>query len=137
MKVLFDTNVILDLLLDREPFSTIAAQLLSHAEAGEMTGYVCATTLTTIHYLATKTLGSEKTREELRELLAFLEVAPVNRSVLESALQSKLTDFEDAVLCESGRQIGVDAIATRNARDFTKAGLPVHTPEEVLHFFLS
>lgn len=59
MKVLFDTNVILYLLLDREPFSDAASYLLSKVERSEIIGYVCATTITTIHYLATKALGAE------------------------------------------------------------------------------
>ena len=59
MKILFDTNVILDVLLDREPFSSIAAKLFSRVETGEITGYVCATTITTLHYLTRKVVGDE------------------------------------------------------------------------------
>ena len=58
MKILFDTNVILDLLLDRAPFSQAAGKLLSAVELGEVGGCVCATTMTTIHYLATKVVGA-------------------------------------------------------------------------------
>ena len=57
MKVLFDTNVVLDVLLDREPFASVAAQLLSLADKGRIQGVLCATTVTTIHYLATKAVG--------------------------------------------------------------------------------
>jgi len=57
MKILFDTNVILDVLLDREPFANEAALLMSMVEQAEITGFICATTVTTIHYLATKALG--------------------------------------------------------------------------------
>lgn len=134
LKVLFDTNVVLDLLLDRKPFSTAAARLLSEAEAGRLTGCVCATTITTIHYLASKVLGAKKAREDIGRLLSFLEVAAVNRPVIESALGGKMADFEDSVLAEAAKQVGANALVTRNARDFKKAGIPVHSPEELLVF---
>ncbi|MBI4371004.1 MAG: PIN domain-containing protein [Elusimicrobia bacterium] len=132
MKVLVDTNVVLDLLLDREPFSDSAARLFSLIEEGRVTGYLCATTLTTIHYLAGKVLGRSKARDEVRKCLSFLEVAAVTRPVLENALNSNLQDFEDAVLCEAAREIGAEAIVTRNKVDFKKAPLPTHTPQEFL-----
>ena len=67
MRILFDTNVILDVLLDREPFSTTAAKLFSKVETGEITGYVCATTITTIHYLARKVIGTGSAMEEINK----------------------------------------------------------------------
>ncbi len=132
MKVLIDTNVVLDLLLDRKPFSLPAAQVFSHAESGRLAGYLCATTLTTLHYLMGKTMGPQKARDNLRKLLTFLEVAPVTRPILENALKSELRDFEDAVLCEAARAVDAEALVTRNKLDFKKAGLPAHTPQEIL-----
>ena len=68
--ILFDTDVVLDLLLDRAPYSKASAQVLSKAETGEIEGYVGATTITTIHYLATKTIGAKKTKVAIRNLLS-------------------------------------------------------------------
>ena len=132
MRVLFDTNVVLDLLLEREPFVDAAASLFARAERGQLSGYVCATTITTIHYLAAKVVGAEPAREAISTLLSIVEVAPVNRAVTEAALESPLSDFEDAVLLEAARSCGVQSIVTRNASDFVPGDLPIFEPTELL-----
>jgi len=123
---------VLDVLLDREPFSEPAADLLSRVEAGEITGCLCATTITTIHYLASKVVGAKESLLAVRKLLSIFEVAPVNRPVLAAALDSRLSDFEDAVLCEAARQVSAQAIVTRDPADFKRAALPVYSPRELL-----
>lgn len=119
----------LDVLLDREPFAEPAADLLSRAEAGEIAGCLCASTVTTLHYLAAKVIGAKKALLAIRQLLAVFEVAPVNRPVLEAALDSRLSDFEDAVLHEAARQVSAEAIVTRDPQDFLKSDLPVYSPQ--------
>ncbi|MCZ6793990.1 MAG: PIN domain-containing protein [Planctomycetota bacterium] len=133
MKVLLDTNVLLDVLFDREPFSTQAAEVLSRAERGDLSGYACATTLTTIFYLCRKEVGKHGATRHIETLLTMLEVAPVNRGVIESALDSDFTDFEDSVLSESAALVSAQAIVTRNKKDFSKSGVPVYTPGELLN----
>ena len=128
MKVLYDTNVILDVLLQRLPFAEPAAALLAQAERGEIQGFVCATTVTTIFYLARKALGREQARRQIGDVLAILDVAPVNRAVLERAARSEVDDFEDAVIVESARQVRAQVILTRNERDFSKSPIAVHSP---------
>ncbi len=131
MKVLFDTNVILDLLLDRQPYSEAASLLVARVERGEIAGYVCATTITTIFYLATKVVGITSARIQIKKILELFEVALVNRYVLDSALTSSFNDFEDAVLYEAAKYAGVDCIVTRNIKDFKLAKLPVYLPSEL------
>ena len=133
MKVLFDTNVILDVLLDREPFSEDASILLSMVEQSEIMGFVCATTITTIHYLATKSLGPKSASRHIQSLLALFVIAPVNRVVLEEAFKAKFKDFEDAVLHEAALHAGAEYIVTRNISDFKKTKLPVYEPGELLN----
>lgn len=133
MKVLFDTNVILDVLLDREPFSTEASILLTKVEQSEIIGLSCATTITTIHYLATKALGPKAASSHIQSLLSLFVIAPVNRVVLENAFSSGFKDFEDAVLYESAVNAGAQYIVTRNISDFKKAVLPVYEPKEFLN----
>lgn len=132
MKVLFDTNVVLDVLLDREPYAEVAAQLLSLVDTGRLDGVVCATTVTTIRYLASRASGEGAARRYAGELLALFDVACVDRDVLVSALQLDFRDFEDAVLHESAMSVGATAIVTRNGSDFASATLPVFSPEELL-----
>ncbi|NTU42007.1 MAG: PIN domain-containing protein [Nitrospirales bacterium] len=132
MKILFDTNVVLDVLMDREPFSDTASELFSRVEDGSIRGYLCGTTITTVYYIAAKTIGSAEAREGLRKLLTLFEVAPITRAVVESALTADFNDFEDAVLHEAACHAGADAIVTRNQKDFGKSRIPVHTPTELL-----
>jgi predicted nucleic acid-binding protein len=130
--VLLDTNVVLDVLLDREPHVAASAELLSRAETGEVSAWLCATTVTTISYLLSKQLGAARALEAVRTLFSFCEIAPVNRPVLEGALALGFSDFEDAVIHESARQVEAKAVVTRDTGDFKAADLPVYTPEEIL-----
>ena len=132
MKVLFDTNIVLDVLLDREHFYEHAACLMSLVERSVIQGFLCATTVTTIHYLLSKSLSDQRAKEGIDTLMSLFEVASVNRLVIEDALTSKFADFEDAVLHESARHAGADYILTRNIRDFKHAEIPTYSPVEFL-----
>ena len=132
MKVLFDTNIILDVLLDRKPFADHASYLMSKVERSEINGFLCATTVTTIHYLLSKHLDKEKAINSINSIMALFEVASVNRLVIENALKSKFTDFEDSVLHESARHAGAEYIITRDIKDFKKTKIPAFTPTEFL-----
>lgn len=137
MIVLFDTDVILDLLLDREPFAEAATLVFSRVEKGDITGYVCATTTTTLHYLAAKTVGAAKARKYIQRLLSLLEVAPVNRPVLEAALAGKFDDFEDGVVSEAAHHIGARAIVTRNVKHYKGSAVPAYLPSEILEMLVA
>ncbi len=132
MRVMFDTNVVLDLLLDREPFVHDAKILISKVEQGEFTGLLCATTITTIHYLLLKSNGKEGSGNIIESLLKLFEIAPVTRVVLEDALQNRDKDYEDAVLYEAAYHAGATMIVTRDRKGFSKADLPVLNPQEFL-----
>ena len=132
MKILFDTNVILDVMLLREPFLDSSAFLLAEVERKNIEGFVCSTTVTTIHYLVEKTKGRKTALSQIENLLKIFQVTQVDKSCLESALKSKITDFEDAVLNESAFRKGVDGIVTRNEKDFKQSKLTIYNPEELL-----
>ena len=133
MKTLFDTNVILDVLLDREPYVDDASYLLSKVEQSEIIGFICTTTVTTIHYLATKALGPQAASQHIQSLLSLFVIAPVNRLVIENAASSKFKDFEDAVLHEAACHAGAKYIVTRNIADFKQSKLPVFGPKEFIN----
>ena len=132
MRVLIDTNVVLDLLLDRRPFAEAATRIFALVEESRIEGFLCATTVTTVDYLLGQSLTPAKAHDALQKLLDLFEIAPVNRSVLEQALRSKISDFEDAVLEQAGRLVAVDAITTRNIKDFKKSTVPIFDPAELL-----
>ena len=137
MKVLFDTNVVLDLLLDREPFSLEAETLFAKVEKREIHGYLCATTMTTIHYLLSKSLPKKELSSALASLFELFDIAMVDRKVLLGALKVDDVDFEDSVLYTSAYICGVDVITTRDTKGFTKSNIPVYTPKELVKLLAS
>ena len=132
MRVLFDTNVVLDVLLAREPFAAASNACFLQVEDGQVSGFLGATTVTTLDYLVSSALGATKSRQHVLRLLHLFDVAHVNRAVLTAAASSTLKDFEDAVLSEAARASGVQTIITRNAKDFVGCGLGVYRPLEWL-----
>ena len=84
MNVLFDTNIVLDVLLDRQPFSEPAVSLMSKVENAQFNGYLCATTLTTLHYLLAKSLDRDKAIQSICSLISLFAIAPVRRENLDS-----------------------------------------------------
>ncbi len=131
MRVLFDTNVVLDLLQARQPFVEDAEILFAYVETGKIEGLLCATTVTTIHYLLFKTLSNREATTAIRALLNLFEIAAVNRIVLEDAVASDGADFEDTVLWQSAFHAKADLIVTRDAKGFAKSKIPVYTPAEL------
>jgi len=132
VRVIVDTNVVLDVLLARSPFVKPAASVFALVEQSKIEGALCATTLTTVDYLLSQSLPLVQARQIIRDLLQLFEIAPVNRSVLERALDSRVEDFEDAVLEQAGRLSGAEAIITRNTKDFRKSSIKALDPTEFL-----
>ena len=133
MRVLVDTNIVLDFLLQREPFSQDAELLFQAIDSGQVVGYVTATTLTDIFYISRKhTLSIKQARQAVSETLTVMVICPVNRAVLESAFKSGLADFEDAVQIFCAVEQGLDAILTRDAKGFLNSSIPVLSIQELL-----
>ncbi len=132
MIILFDTNVILDVMLDRLPFSEPASQLLSYVERGEVSGLICATTVTTIHYLATKVLGKKESHKKIQDLITLFGIASVNRVVIEDSVKSNFSDFEDSVIYHAALHAGAQSIVTRDQKGFELSAIPVYNPVDLL-----
>lgn len=133
MKILIDTNIILDYLLEREPFFKDSETLFNIISENKVTAYVSATTLTDIFYIARKqTKSIDKARQAILFILKVMEVCSVDRTVIEIALQSGLKDFEDAVQVASAISQGLDAIVTRNSKDFVNEVIPILTVNDLL-----
>jgi predicted nucleic acid-binding protein len=131
LKILFDTNIILDVLLNRAPFVDLSAYLVSSVENRVIDGYLCATTITTLDYLISKSRNRETAKIEIQKLLALFQIADVNSTVLSMSINSSFTDFEDAVQYFSGKCSKVDGLVTRNIKDYKKATLPIYMPDEL------
>jgi len=131
LKILFDTNIILDVLLNRKPFVELSVNLVSSVENKTIEGYLCATTITTLDYLISKSRNRETAKIEIQKLLTLFQIADVNSTVLTMAINSGFTDFEDAVQYFSGKCSNIDGLVSRNTKDYKKAVLPIYTPDEL------
>ena len=131
MKVLIDTNVILDVWLARQPFLPASARILSAAEKKKISGVICPTTVTTLHYLVKKHRGEAKARELLKDLLKICSVGTFRRPEIDDALESKIKDFEDAVIEAVALRTSSEVIATRNTVDFKGSRVPAREPHSI------
>jgi predicted nucleic acid-binding protein len=132
VKILFDTNVILDVMLLRNPFYKAATLLLAEVEDKNLEGYICSTTATIIFYLVSKVKGSSEATQLLKALLQIFNVSQVDKITLETAINSDFSDYEDSVLHESAIRAGVNGIVTRNRKDFINSKITIYDPEELL-----
>ncbi len=132
MRVLLDTNVILDFLLDREPFAEAAARIWQANEEGRIEAYVSAITPVNVFYIARRFRGGDEARRVLTGLLAACQVCPLDHAALQLALNLPFRDYEDAVQHASATSSQLDAILTRDASDYVGATLPVFSPADFL-----
>ena len=132
IKALFDLNIVLDVLQEREPFYEISAQLLAHAETGKIQGFIAPHSLTTLFYLIQKGKSSSHAKVTITNLLQILKIATVDQSTIEQALSLPYKDFEDAVQMMAAVQCKADYLVTRNVKDFRPAPLSVIQPSELL-----
>lgn len=131
-KVFLDTNIIVDLIADRRPFSKHAIEIFNKAEEKKIEIFTSSHSIATTHYLLKKYLDEKPLREVLYNLLDYLTVVPVDIDVLKKGLRSKHKDFEDAIqiLCASSIK-KIDCIVTRNTKDFKDCEILVMTPNEL------
>ncbi len=132
MRALLDTNVILDVLLDRKPHAAASEAIWAAIETGAGKGFLAAHAITTIYYLVQKQLGSAQARQILRALLQVFTVAAVDERVLKNALNLDCPDFEDSVALAAAQNAGCDFVITRDPKGFRNAPLRVFTPTAAL-----
>jgi predicted nucleic acid-binding protein len=123
-RFLLDVNVVLDVLLDREPHAAAACALWGALEIRGKSGVVAAHGVTTVHYLLARKLGRVKAGWAIERLLSIFAVAPVDAAVLRAAMALDWPDFEDAVTASAGAAARCQAIVTRDARGFREPPLP-------------
>lgn len=132
-RILIDTDVILDLFFDREPFSENAAKVLSLCEKKVVIGFVTPVIISNVYYLLSQKAKQEKVIEKLKTLLSILEVLMIDKNTITVALNSEFKDFEDAMQNYSAELNGeIDMIITRNTKDYKKSKLGIMNPENFL-----
>ena len=132
MKVLLDSNVILDVALERQPFFGNSETVVSFVEEGQIEGYICASSFSDLYYIIRKDKGRNLAFEFLREIVNFCRVATVDSTTINMALNLNFKDFEDAIQYSTAVLNHLDAIITRNPRDFPVATPRIMTPEELI-----
>ena len=136
MKLLIDTNVVLDVLLRREPFFRTAAEVLSLTQRDEVREYVSASAITDIYYIANKQMKDrDAVRDLLKRLLMIVSVAAVSEWEIQKALNLAWGDFEDSVQYSVALLNEMDGIVTRNPSDYQDANIRIWLPEQALELF--
>lgn len=131
-RVLFDSDVLLDILAQRQPFIVASARALNTVMQNQVQGYVSGHAVTNIFYILRRQVGNEVARELLAKLLQQLQVASVTDEVIRQALNSPIKDFEDAVTSAAALTAGLEIIVTRNRPDFVASLVPAMLPDEFL-----
>lgn len=138
MKYLIDTNIILDVLLGREPYYDDSAKVLNLSGKKDITLYVTASSITDIYYIANQTLrNKEEVKVLLIKLLKVVFIAGVSEDEIRNALALSWRDFEDSVQYSAALIQGMDGIVTRNPKDYKAAEIEVWSPEDFLRLWYS
>ena len=124
MKLLIDINIILDLLLAREPWAEEAALLLSAVEAGRAQGFAAGHSVTTVHYIVAREADRRVASQRVGDLLRIVDIVPLDRHDFAQALLLEMKAFVDAVQAIAALKIGADYIVTRNSRDYRSVEIP-------------
>jgi predicted nucleic acid-binding protein len=131
-RIFVDTNILVDLIADRKPFSKFAIALFSKAEDKKVKLFTSSHSIATTHYLLKKYMDEKNLREVLYNLLDYITIIPIETETLKKGLRSRHKDFEDAlqIICAYSIE-KTDCIVTRNIRDFRDCEIPVLTPDEL------
>lgn len=132
MTALVDINVVLDVLLNREPFADASAALWERIETGVCTGLLSAHAFPTIHYLIRKERGSGPAKRSIAAMRTVFGVAAVDGDVIDRSLELVFTDFEDAITSSAAEAASADFVVTRDPKGFRNSPVSVLSPEEFL-----
>ena len=132
MKILIDTNIVLDMLLEREPFANDSAKIFELAENEKVEAFLTANSITDIVYILRKNYGKEQIRDAIFELMKFIKIVSITSSDISKAFNYLFTDYEDALQTQCAIKIKADYIVTRNTKDFKSEFAQAITPSELI-----
>lgn len=132
-EIFFDTNIIIDLLTDREPFSKLAVKLFDDCLKKKIKIHVSSLSIANVHYILKKYIDERELRKILKNLIELVNIIDLDVQIIKKSLNSKMKDFEDAVQENSAKSIKkIEWIITRNVKDFKYSELKVMTAEECI-----
>lgn len=130
MNILIDTDVLIDVALDHRPFAEPAAGVLDAAQHGELNAFIAWHSLANFYYIVSSPSSNQLARNFIRELLDFVEVAPVKTVDAKYALSLKISDFEDTLQVAAAQACRAGRILTRNVKHYRNSPIPAQTPEQ-------
>jgi len=131
-KLFLDTNVVIDLLGEREPFYESAAKIATLADKGKVQIYISALTYSTAYYLLARFEDKEIVKEKIRKFKVIVETSDLTDRIIDKGLASKFSDFEDSLQYYCAIKMDCNIIITRNGKDFKVSDISVLTPDEYL-----
>lgn len=134
-KILIDSDVCLDSITGRYPWSIHADKTLQLCEEKKLTGVISAESVSNIYYILRKLSTHQKALDQIKNLRLILKIGSISQSVIDKALYSGWKDFEDAIQYFCAVNEKCDAIITRNTSDFNQGKLSVYEPDEFLKIF--
>ena len=134
MKYFLDTNILIDFITNREHFGKFALEIFKKSIDGEWQLWTSDNSITTTYYIIEKSVGTKQAKAKIGKLLQYLEIAPVNKPELLSAVTSDFKDYEDGVQYYRALNVqNITGLITRNKKDFKNSAIPILGPEEVLN----
>jgi predicted nucleic acid-binding protein len=131
-KVFVDTDIIYDLLAKRDPFYFAAARLFTLADEGKVQIYISALSLANIHYLLSKLTSANEAKQIIRKFKVLVQVMALDEKIIDLALNSDFSDFEDAIPYYSALQNNIEVLITRNLKDYKKSQISVLTARDFI-----
>ena len=131
-RILLDTDVNLDFILQRQPFFAEASEIFTRIGNGEFEAYISAVTPINVFYFTRKEKGLSGAQQAVRDLQISMKIIEINGLILHKAINSLMSDFEDAVQHECAAAENLDAIVTRNTKDYKNAAVKIYSPIEFL-----
>ena len=135
MKVLLDTNIVIDFLTAREPFGELAKEVFELVELKKIEGYLSSSSITTIHYLLTKVFDKNRADDTIQKLLELFFIATIDKEGFKDAINLNGYDFEDSVIIQSAINKNIDIIISRDKKGFKNSPILTLEPREFLATF--
>jgi len=136
VRILLDTNIILDFILQRPDFYDDANDIFIRLQNLEFQAFVTSVTAINAFYTAKKEIGREAAFETVENLISLVDICNSDKDYLTNAFTLNFADYEDAVQCASAMAAGLDAIVTRDTKDFQNSPIPVYSPRDFLAILL-
>jgi predicted nucleic acid-binding protein len=131
-KIFIDSDIILDVLLEREEFYEYSAEIFDLSVVKEIILFTTAVVLANVFYFIRKKYGTEKSKEIIRKLRLFINVLPIEEKIVDMNLYSKFGDFEDGLQYFTSKEHNIPILITRNGKDYKEKDIMIQTAEEYI-----